>query len=90
MCNAKEELWEALGKKSSSFEGAKIRYRGQEKIFKQHELKELLRFLNFDYDSGYGSQYLFGFVLLSGGEWLERRQYDGLEWWEKKSRPSLD
>lgn len=90
MCNAKEELWEALGERSGSFEGAKIRYKGKERVFRQHELKELLTFLNFEYDSGYGSQVLFGFVLLSEGEWLERDQYDGMEWWSKKSRPSLD
>lgn len=41
--------------------------------------------LDFDYDKGYGSQYVFGFVLLKDNSWFERHEYDGAEWWEYKS-----
>ena len=34
------------------------------------------------YDAGYGTQELFGAVLFTDKTWLERREYDGSEWWE--------
>lgn len=55
MRNAKEELWKAMGEKSSDFEGAVIRWAGEKHVFQMHELQKLLRFLNFEYDAGYGS-----------------------------------
>lgn len=42
---------------------------------------------NINYDNGYGSQYIFGFVVFTDGTWIERNEYDGSEWWESKRCP---
>ena len=39
------------------------------------------------YYSGYGSQELFGTVMLSDGTWLTRSVYDGSEEWEHHKAP---
>ena len=41
------------------------------------------------YDDGYGSENWTGWITLTDGSWLERKTYDGSEWWENKIRPSL-
>lgn len=48
-----------------------------------------LNSLDFDYDSGYGGQTLFGTVWFEDGTWLERGEYDGSEWWEHKVCPPI-
>lgn len=41
-----------------------------------------------DYYGGYGSQRVAtDIMLVGGGWWLERGEYDGMEWWEYKSIP---
>lgn len=45
--------------------------------------------LNFDYDSGYGGQNLFGTIWYEDGSWSERGEYDGSEWWEHKECPAI-
>jgi hypothetical protein len=52
-------------------------------------LEEFLRALDFEYDSGYGTQELFGTVWLSDGTWLSRGEYDGSEWWEHNKIPDI-
>lgn len=42
---------------------------------------------NINYDNGYGSQYIFGFVVFTDGTWIERKEYDGSEWWGSKRCP---
>jgi hypothetical protein len=43
-----------------------------------------------NYDSGYGSQYVAKDLKIIGdGWWLERREYDGSEWWEFCTAPKL-
>lgn len=46
--------------------------------------------LDFTYDNGYGSQELFGIVYFNDGTWLERGEYDGSEWWEHITTPTLE
>jgi hypothetical protein len=53
------------------------------------ELEEFMNKLDFDYDDGYGMQYLDGTVWLENGTWLERGEYDGSEWWYLKSTPAI-
>ena len=53
------------------------------------EFEEFMNKLDFEYDSGYGSQYLEGIVWLENGTWLERGEYDGSEWWYLKSTPKI-
>jgi hypothetical protein len=41
-----------------------------------------------DYDSGYGSAHVAtDLVIVGDGWWLERREYDGSEWWEFRAAP---
>jgi hypothetical protein len=51
-------------------------------------LEEVLPLLDFNYDSGYGGQYLFGYIWYSDGTWSERGEYDGSEWWQHQKCPA--
>lgn len=55
----------------------------------KEEWDEFLSSLNFDYDSGYGSQKLFGTIWYVDGTWSERGEYDGSEWWEHHVCPDI-
>ena len=45
---------------------------------------------DFRYYAGYGSQEIFSdlVILFNDGEWLERSEYDGSEWWRHVKRPA--
>lgn len=45
--------------------------------------------LDFEYDSGYGGQELYGTIWYEDGTWSERDEYDGSEWWEYRSCPEI-
>lgn len=45
--------------------------------------------LNFNYDSGYGGQSLFGTIWYMDGSWSDRGEYDGSEWWNHQSVPEI-
>ncbi|HAY89148.1 MAG TPA: hypothetical protein DCY51_06890 [Bacteroidetes bacterium] len=45
--------------------------------------------LDFEYPNGYGLQYLYGTVWMKDGSWLERKEYDGSEWWVCKKTPKI-
>jgi hypothetical protein len=53
------------------------------------DLNDFLEDLDFEYDNGYGEQYLFGNVWLKDGSWLDRGEYDGCEWWAVRSTPKI-
>ena len=55
----------------------------------EEELESFLESLDFEYDSGFGSQELFGTVWLEDGTWLTRGEYDGSEWWEYHKLPEI-
>ncbi|WP_107770857.1 hypothetical protein [Campylobacter concisus] len=43
------------------------------------------------YDGGYGTQNWRGFITFKDTpDWLEREEYDGMEWWVWRSKPSLE
>lgn len=48
-----------------------------------------LKSLDFQYDSGYGSQQVFGTIWFEDGTWSERGEYDGSEWWEHNKLPEI-
>jgi hypothetical protein len=52
-------------------------------------LDDVLSKLDFEYDSGFGGQELYGFIWYTDGTWSERGEYDGSEWWEHKQCPAL-
>jgi len=57
--------------------------------YSKEQLEQFYKELDFDYDSGYGGQMLFGIVWLKDGTWLSRGEYDGSEWWEHNKLPSI-
>ncbi len=57
--------------------------------FTKKQLTQFYKSLDFEYDSGYGSQHLLGTVWLSDGTWLSRGEYDGSEWWEHNELPEI-
>jgi hypothetical protein len=43
------------------------------------------------YDRGYGNQEIAnGLVIVGDNWWMERHEYDGLEWWEFKTLPKKE
>ena len=57
--------------------------------FTESDFNQFLESLNYDYDAGYGGQEVFGTIWYKDGTWSERGEYDGSEWWEHKSVPSI-
>lgn len=57
--------------------------------YTQEEYEFFLQGLDFNYDSGYGTQQLFGTLWHEDGSWQERGEYDGSEWWEHKQLPTI-
>lgn len=45
--------------------------------------------LDFSYDSGYGTQELYGNIWFEDDTWSERGEYDGSEWWEYHCMPKI-
>jgi hypothetical protein len=97
MSNAKQELLEAV-KDTAKIKCASIAHRRWEdeaskKVLKLNhtndEYNEFLNSLDFEYDSGYGGQELYGTVWLEDGTWLSRGEYDGSEWWEHNVLPAI-
>jgi hypothetical protein len=49
---------------------------------------DLKPIMDFEYDSGYGSPVIPTDLLIVGEDfWLERREYDGSEWWAFVTKP---
>ncbi len=53
-------------------------------------LKDVLPMLEFEYDCGFGSQELNGYIWYTDGTWSNRGEYDGSEWWQHQSRPDYN
>lgn len=89
MKNAKEELIKKIG--TTNIVWAKIDYPLHDVVLApNHTTEEKKAFfdkLDFNYDNGYGMQFIYGTVMLSDNSWLERREYDGGEWWERCYTP---
>lgn len=91
MENAQKELLEHIKGREVDF--VKIAYRrsyGSEPLRAEGSLDEVLPMLNFDYNSGYGGQELFGFIWYKDGTWSDRGEYDGSEWWQHQEVPDRD
>lgn len=50
---------------------------------------QFLSDLDFEYDSGYGGQELFGTIWYVDGTWSDRGEYDGSEWWQHHVCPDI-
>ena len=56
-------------------------------LYTKKNFEDFLKFLDREYDSGYGGQKLFGVIFCEDGVWMQRGEYDGSEWWEYKELP---
>ena len=57
--------------------------------YTRSDFVHFIRMLMFDYDDGYGGQYLYGTIWYTDGTWSDRREYDGSEWWEYQRCPII-
>jgi hypothetical protein len=100
MTNAKKELEQLLQGKAkvkcaSITKGCQYDYEDPCPKFElkvnhtEEDFQSFLKSLNFDYNSGYGGQELFGTVWLEDGTWCTRGEYDGSEWWEHNQLPEI-
>ena len=53
-------------------------------------IEEINKLSNITYNSGYGTQELYGAVVFKDKSWLERGEYDGSEWWKYKTVPTKE
>ena len=90
MINAKEELLREVGEKEVELVRIVFGKKHQPQQIIEGSLVEVLPMLDFEYDDGYGGQYLYGYIWYTDGTWSERGEYDGTEWWEHKKRPAKD
>ena len=57
--------------------------------YSESDFEAFLKQLDFEYDDGYGTQYVDGIVWLEDGKWLEREEYDGSEEWRHMGYPAI-
>jgi hypothetical protein len=88
--NARKELMDVV--RPENLMAAEISFRGKDIVlypsYTDKELMDFLQALNYEYDSGYGTQYLDGVIWLKNGAWIVREEYDGSEWWAHRIRPT--
>ena len=53
------------------------------------EYNTFLSELDFEYDSGFGTQRLLGTIWFEDGTWAAREEYDGSEWWTHYECPKI-
>jgi hypothetical protein len=96
MENAKQELLKAIeGKSKLKCATIQLRdYIAQKRIklkveYSENEYNDFLKKLDFEYDSGFGRQELFGTLWHEDGTWQERGEYNGSEWWKHNQFPEI-
>jgi len=57
--------------------------------YSQEERAKFLEFLNFNYDNGFGHQYIYGTIWYMDGTWSTRKEYDGQESWQHNTLPEI-
>lgn len=57
--------------------------------YTDQEYTNFLTALDFEYNSGWGGQELYGIVWFADNSWLERYEYDGSEEWVHATRPEI-
>ena len=95
--NAKEEFLERVGKKKvicakigidKEHYGNEVDWIILKEKHTKEEFEQFLKELDFEYDGGYGSQELFGTILLKD-RWFDRHEYDGAESWSEHKMPTI-
>lgn len=94
MTNAKEEFLKQITGKAKVI-CAQIWYGYEEtKVYlnigyTESQFENFLEKLNFNYDDGFGGQYLYGIIWYEDKTWSSRGEYDGSEWWEYNKVPAI-
>jgi hypothetical protein len=57
--------------------------------YTEEEYEEFLNSLDIQYDSGYGSQNMYGDIWYKDGTWSDRGEYDGSECWNHMKMPTI-
>lgn len=57
--------------------------------YSKSDYENFLKFLDRDYNCGYGGQELFGIIYCEDGVWIDRGEYDGSEWYNVHKYPDL-
>lgn len=96
MSNAKEEFLNEVVNKELVCAELKYEHDWNEfnefnlkKGFTQEEFIAFLKAIDFEYNCGYGSQKLHGYIWYADGSWSSRGEYDGSEWWEHQTCPQI-
>ena len=58
-------------------------------LYTKSDYDNFLKFLDREYDGGFGGQVLHGIIFCENDTWFDRGEYDGSEWWEIHTYPSL-
>lgn len=84
MINLLDETREVLENNNKTIND--INWAGNNKFY--FDVYEFLKIANVEYDDSYGAPEVAQDLLVVGDNWwLERHEYDGLEWWEYKEIP---
>ena len=67
--------------------GSKIIWFMLKPKYSKKEYEKFLEDINFEYDSGFGNQKLFGKILFKDS-FSDRHEYDGLECWDNHKMPT--
>ena len=85
MLNLLNETLDVLAKNGKALKDVELLIDTSQKIAAVVTEAELMKALNVNYDNGWGCEEINTNLRLEGkGFWLERRCYDGAEWWEFK------
>ena len=90
MTNAKTEFLDIV--QGRKIKCAIVQHTGNAYLKVNHnsyDYKIFLDTLDFDYDSGYGGQELYGTIWFKDGTWCDRGEYDGSEWWQHQEVPKI-
>jgi len=98
MENLKAEFLHHIAKVSSRIKCVALEARtyrakqGKIELYTNYSTQDYVQFLeilDFDYDSGYGSQEIHGFIWYENGTFSERGEYDGSEWFSYVKTPEI-
>ena len=78
------EMKQYLNKTERDEWGERWKYLVLKEGYTQEELRTFIDETDVEYDTGFGGQELYGYVMFHDATWLERHEYDGSEWWEFK------
>ena len=87
--NAKEEIIEHIEDRVVKYIYIVYEESYGKGVIIEGRLEDVLKRLDFKYDSGYGSQELYGCIWYEDGTWSDRGEYDGSEWWEHQKCPDI-